>query len=359
MNDKEQKYIEIAKKLLKKSEGYFVYTVISDSMNPLIRKGDKITVIKKDFDKLKKYQIIAFQNNTSGNENIPTVHRIIKKINNVKIVYKTKGDNALFADKEFVKKEQFIGVVDEIIKNKFNIKINSKTGKILSFFTYFLFCIKNFFKLLFLNIKNFFITVFQKEQKVICSDDLLILRQSIFTKISDWQKTIKNGVELIAPFINNDKNICDISFGGGYSEESFNFIRKGFNISYKSLSEDINNDFYDVIICSRVINIFENEQKRKDAYIVLKKSLTEKGVMLLSYINEKNNLLIKIKRNIYNFLYRNYDGPLSDDVVYDNRYFVMKSLSFKTVYKELQSLGFVIKYYKRSDNVINFLVSKK
>lgn len=356
--DKQQKYIEIAKKLLTEREGFFTYTVISDSMNPLIKKGDKLKVIKKDFDGLKKYQIIAFQNNTSGKENIPTVHRIIKKIKNVKVFYKTKGDNALFADKEFVKKEQFIGVVDEIIKNKFTVKLNTKIGKILSFFAYFLFGIKFFFKLMFLKIKKFFIYVFQREKKVIYSDDLLILRQSILTKIPDWQKTVKNGVKLIAPFINNDKHVCDFSFGGGYCEESFNFIRKGFYIDYRSVN-DANDKKYDVIICARVINIFETEQKRKEFYNILKNSLTENGIMLLSYINETNNFFIKIKRNLYEFLCKNYNGPLSDDIVYDNKYFIMKNISFNIIYKELQSSGFIIKDYTKNGKVINFLASKK
>ena len=110
MNDKEQKYIDVAKKLLQQEN---TYTVISNSMKPLIKKDDKITCVRKSFDELKKYQIIAFKNGASGNPEIPTVHRIIKK---EETGYKTKGDNALYSDKELVIREHFIGVVDKVIK---------------------------------------------------------------------------------------------------------------------------------------------------------------------------------------------------------------------------------------------------
>ena len=350
MNDKEQKYIDVAKKLLQQEN---TYTVISNSMNPLIKKGDKITCVRKNFDELKKYQIIAFKNGASGNPEIPTVHRIIKK---EEAGYKTKGDNALYVDKELVIQEHFIGVVDKVIKENKTIDLNTKTGTLQSMCAYFLFCIKNFFKIVFVNIKKFFLMCFKKEEKLIYDDDLLMLRQAVLTKTKDWETIVKNDVDLIEPFIQKDKKICDISFGGGYCEESFNFIRKGFEIEYKNTDNEDKNDF-DVIICSRVINIVENNQKREEIYNKLKFFIKKDGVILLSYINENNNLFVKLKRKIYSLLSKKYDGPLSDDVVYEDKYFVMKNLSFKSIYNELVKNKFVIKKYKKSGNVISFLIA--
>lgn len=358
MNDKEQKYIEVVKKLLQK-DGYKIYTVISNSMKPLIKKGDTIVCVNANFNDLKKYQIIAFQNNTSGDSKVPTVHRIIEKLNIYgDLFYKTKGDNSLYADKEYVKKEHFIGVADKIMKTNKTINLNAKVGTLLSMSAYFLFYIKNLFKLLLKNIKKTVIIVFKKENKVIYNDDLLVLRQSLLTKTTDWRKTVKNGIELIAPFISKDKKICDFSFGGGYCEESFVFIRKAIEVEYKNLY-DADKNYFDVIICSRVINIVETKQKREEIYNVLKSFIKEDGVILLSYINEKNNFFIKLKRKIYKLISKKYDGPLSDDIVYEDKYFVMKNLPYKVFYNELNNNGFKIKKYKKSDNVISLLLSKK
>ena len=354
MNDKEQKYIDVAKKLLQQEN---TYTVISNSMNPLIKKGDKITCVRKNFDDLKKYQVIAFKNNTSGTPDIPTVHRIIKRLDKEDVCYKTKGDNALYVDREVVLKEHFIGVVDKIIKTKRTIKLDTKIGNFISLVAYFLFCIKNFVKLICINIKKFLVMCFKVEEKLVYNDDLLVLRQTILTKIEDWEKIVKNDVELLTPFMQKDKKICDFSFGGGYCEESFNFIRKDIDIEYKNLNDKNKNEF-DVIICSRVINVVENKQKRKVVYDTLKSFTKSNGVILLSYINEKNNFFVTLKRTIYNFFLKKYDGPLNDDVVYDDKYFIMKNLRFKNICSELVNHGFMIKKLKKDGKVVSFLLQK-
>ena len=351
MNDKEQKYIDVAKKLLQQEN---TYTVISNSMNPLIKKGDKIACVRKDFDSLKKYQIIAFKNNTSGNVQIPTVHRIVK----IEDSYcRTKGDNSLYTDKEPVFKENFIGVADKVIKANITINLNTKIGKTISLIAYFLFCIRNFAKLVFIDIKKFFEMCFKKEESLVYNEDLLMLRQSILTETEDWKKIVKNDVEFLEPFIQKNKKICDFSFGGGYCEQSFNFIRKGINIEYKNLDNKDKNDF-DVIICSRVINIVENKQKRKIIYETLKSFIKKDGIVLLSYINETNNLFLRLKRKLYKFFLKKYTGPLSDDIVYENKYFVMKNLSFKTISDELTSCGFIIKKSKKDGKTVSFLLQK-
>ncbi len=354
MNEKEQKYIDVAKKLLQQEN---TYTVISNSMNPLIKKGDKITCVKKSFDDLKKYQIVAFKNNTSGNPEIPTVHRIIKKIKKDDICYNTKGDNALYTDKEFLLREHFIGVADKIIKENRTIDLNTKTGAFQSMCAYFLFCVKNFVRLSFINIKKFLVMCFKKEEKLVYNDDLLMLRQSMLTKPEDWEKVVRTGVELLEPFIKKDKKMCDFSFGGGYCEESFNFIRKGFEIEYKNLDSKDKNDF-DVIICSRVINIVETKQKRQEIYNTLKSFIKPGGTILLSYINEQDNFFLRLKRKVYSKVLKNYDGPLSDDVTCEDKYFVMKNLPFNIIYDELENSGFVVQRLKKDDKVIIFLVSK-
>jgi signal peptidase I len=354
MNDKEQKYIDVAKKLLQQEN---TYTVISNSMKPLIKKGDKITCVSQNFDCLRKYQIVVFKNNVSENSEIPTVHRIIKKIKQEDVCYKTKGDNAIYVDRENLLREHFVGVVDKIIKENKTINLNSKIGALQSMCAYFLFCVKNFVRLVFVNIKKFFVMCFKKEESLVYNDDLLMLRQSMLTKSEDWEKIVKNDVELLSPFIQKDKKICDFSFGGGYCEESFNFIRKGINIEYKNLDNKNKNEF-DVVICSRVINIVENKQKRQVIYDTLKSSIKKDGTILLSYINEKNNFFIKLKRKIYNFLLKKYDDPLSDDIVYD-KYFIMKNLSFKVIYNELINYGFIIKNFKKDKKTISFLLQKK
>lgn len=357
MDIKDRKYIDIAKKLLQKSERE-IYTVISNSMNPLINKGDKIICVKYDFEKLKKYEIIAFKNDTFRNKNLPTVHRIVGKIVENELCYQTKGDNSLYADMEFVKKEHFIGIVRQIIKHNITIDLNTKIGKTLSMCAYFLFYIKNIFRLLFVNVKKFFVMLFQKENKIEYSDDMLISRQSMLIKSKDSQNIVKTGIKLIAPFIDKNKKVCDLSFGGGYCEESFNFIRMGIKIEYKNLGNKDKNDF-DVIICSRVINVAENEEKRKEIYDSLKFFLKRNGTVLLSYINEDNNFFIKLKRKIYKKILKKYDGPLSDELIYEKKYFVMKNLPFKIIYNELIDNGFEIKKYIKNSKVVTFLISKK
>ena len=357
MDIKEQKYIDIAKKLLQKSKRCF-YTVISNSMNPLINKGDRIVCIKYDFEKLKKYKIIAFKSDVSDDINLPTVHRIINKVVESELCYQTKGDNSLYADIAFVKKENFIGVVEQIIKKNVTIDLNTKIGNTLSMVAYFLFYIKNIFRLLLVNIKKFFIMVFQKENKIVYDNDMLILRQSILTKVKDWQSIVKNGIHLITPYMNKSKKVCDLSFGGGYCEESFNFIKTGIVVEYKNLGNKDKNDF-DIIICSRVINIVENIEKRKEVYESLKFFLKQDGIILLSYINEDNNFFIKLKRKIYNKILKNYDGPLSDELVYKNKYFVMKNICFKDFCYELKLNGFEIKKYIKSGKIVSLLISKK
>ena len=255
----EDKYREIAKSLLSKLEKH-TYVVISNSMYPIIKKQDKIVCLKKEISDIKKYNIIAFHN--EHNLEVPLVHRIIKIINkNNKTFFQTKGDNSLSADKEIIEHNQIIGVVTKIIKKDSVIDLNKFQYKLYSLFVYFISVIVNLFKLCFLKIKNFF----SKEQKVEIDDNLIVLRQSILTKIGDWTDITKQNISLLLKIINEKSKVCDVSFGGGYCEESFNFIRKKINVDYKSVNENTDKK-YDVVICSRVINIVESYKKRQEIY---------------------------------------------------------------------------------------------
>lgn len=92
--------------------GFFKYkpiSIMSNSMYPLIKKGD-IVVIEKITDKiiLKEGDIVAYILNNSI-----IVHRIhfVEKHNNGNIVYITKGDNNNSVDKLKIKKDQIKGIV--------------------------------------------------------------------------------------------------------------------------------------------------------------------------------------------------------------------------------------------------------
>ena len=93
--------------------GLFKYkptSIMSNSMYPVIKRGDIVVLEKKSIEQLNnlnKYDIISYRL-----ENINVVHRIVatEKHNN-EILYITKGDNNNMADKEKVKPSQINGVI--------------------------------------------------------------------------------------------------------------------------------------------------------------------------------------------------------------------------------------------------------
>ncbi len=204
----EEKYKEIAKSLLSKLEEH-TYTVISNSMYPVIKKQDEIVCIKKDISNIKKYNIIAFHNR--HNLEVPLVHRIIKIVNkNNKIFFKTKGDNSVCADKELIEYNQIIGVVTKITRNNSIINLEKFQYKIYSLFVCFLSVIISLLKLFIIKTKE----TFAKEQKIEIDDDIIVLRQSILTKINDWKDITKQNINLLSKMIDEKVKVCDVSFGG-------------------------------------------------------------------------------------------------------------------------------------------------
>lgn len=345
----ETKYTEIAKNLLNKL-GEHTYVVISNSMFPFIKKQDKVICFKKEVFEIKKYDIIAFHNRQ--NLEVPLVHRVIKIIKkDNKIFFKTKGDNSLSSDKELIEYNQIIGVVNQIIQNKSVKNLDKTYFKIYSLFVYFIMSVFNLFKSFFIKVKN----LVKKEKKVKVDDDLIVLRQSVLTKVDDWLDITAQSADILSPLIKENTAICDVSFGGGYCEESFNFIRKKTEVDYKTINQKTDNK-YDVLICSRVINVVENYEKRQQIYNYLVSILKDNGKILISYINQKNNVFLRLKRSFYKFV-TDYNGPLSDDITY-NDIFVAKQIAPKIIYSELIKNNIKVLKKTEHNNSIIFVCSK-
>ncbi len=86
----------------------FLARVSSGSMEPLLLKGDEVSIKKIAFSKLKKGNVIAFWSNELKDV---VIHRFYKMENN-KIV--TKGDNNSFADPGYVDADNFLGTITKI-----------------------------------------------------------------------------------------------------------------------------------------------------------------------------------------------------------------------------------------------------
>jgi len=344
------KHIEIAKKLIEQSNNR-IFTVISDSMSPLILKGDNIICNAVDIDKIKKYSLIAFHNDLH-NKTVPTVHRVIKILKTTNgIALKTKGDLNSICDKTSVTRDSLIGVVSKITGDGKTISLDSCYGKTLSIFLYFISNFNNYFKFITSKLK----ILFMPEKEPDYKNNLQIIHQSILINTRDWTNTAKINIDLLKQFINKETEICDISFDGGYCEESFNFIRHGLKVDCNKISSFIPSDKkYDIVICSKVLNLAENKQKRQEIYGFIKQILKKDGYVLLSYINKKNNFIISLKRQIFS-LSKIYKGPKKDDLIY-NGFFVMKYLNGKNIKKELAENDFLIEKRILSDNTVSLFL---
>jgi signal peptidase len=106
--------------LLKNPGGNKILLVLSESMEPAIKKGDLIIIKKKP--SYSKGDIISFKNN--ADPNIIT-HRIVKiKMLNGRYYFTTKGDNNEFDDPYPVSEKEILGKV--IFKTSF-IRIYNNT----------------------------------------------------------------------------------------------------------------------------------------------------------------------------------------------------------------------------------------
>ncbi|MFC1654075.1 signal peptidase I [Patescibacteria group bacterium] len=88
----------------------FKITVISNSMKPVMSKGEKINITKKAYSKLNAGDIIAF---TFPNLDIYFTHRIIAKTKTRnKTGLLTKGDANPYMDTWIVQRENYLGLVN-------------------------------------------------------------------------------------------------------------------------------------------------------------------------------------------------------------------------------------------------------
>ncbi len=345
------KYSDIAKKLIRKSENK-TFTVISDSMAPLIRKNDKIICrAVSDIDNIKKYSIIAF-NNDLNDQNIPTVHRVLK-FSKAKHLIKTKGDANLFFDKNDVTEDILIGLVYCVIRNGKELNLESFYGKYLSIYFYFISALKNHLNLLHSKIKNFVIRNFIPEPEAKYDDSLSILRLADVIATKSWIKTSKINSAMLENFMNNYDNVCDISFDGGLCEESFYFIRNLIPVDNIKVNSSVNKK-YKLVICSKILNLAQNGNKRKEIYTFIKKIIDKDGKVFLSYINVKNDFGIYLKRTFFS-LFKSYKGPDQYDIT-NKGFFVMKYLKSDTIESELTKNKFKIANKTVSKDVVSFIL---
>lgn len=106
----QDKIIEYLKAIIKQN-GFIIVPISTDSMLPMIKKGDKVKICM-----LKKSpeigEIIAYH---KFGDHI-TVHRIYNKVQSGKReLYVTKGDNNIKNDPYFISVKNIIGVVVEIL----------------------------------------------------------------------------------------------------------------------------------------------------------------------------------------------------------------------------------------------------
>ena len=97
--------------------GYSVMHIISDSMEPAIKKDSYILIKETDANKIKKDDIICFYSPDPLIYGLPNTHRVISepKITENGIIFETRGDKNLISDKHPVEEDMLIGVyVDDL-----------------------------------------------------------------------------------------------------------------------------------------------------------------------------------------------------------------------------------------------------
>lgn len=112
-------------------EPYKLYTIVSTSMEPSIKKHDVILVKNINIKDINIGDVITFYSTNIYFGNIPITHRVIDKINiDNEIVFKTKGDANEITDGEDVKEDKIVGKVIFKIPSlgKLQFFITSKAG---------------------------------------------------------------------------------------------------------------------------------------------------------------------------------------------------------------------------------------
>ncbi len=102
--------IDLVKKLGENQK--IIAQATSNSMTPVIKKGDKVTIRKVRYTDVEVKDIIAFY--IADRKNI-IVHRVVQKINEKKENYLvTKGDNNRVEDPWIVTEKNFLGKIIKV-----------------------------------------------------------------------------------------------------------------------------------------------------------------------------------------------------------------------------------------------------
>ena len=113
------------------TEGKLVWKIQGVSMLPLIKQDRDIVVIRKISDELKKYDVVLFKrHNLKTEKDDYVLHRILKV--NGDGTYYIVGDNCISGD--VVKKENIIGILDGIVRNGKDIRLNGCGYRLYLFF---------------------------------------------------------------------------------------------------------------------------------------------------------------------------------------------------------------------------------
>ena len=91
---------------------YSVMHIVSDSMEPNIRKGTYILIKRVPAEEVKQDDVICFYSTDPTIYGCPNTHRVVEEpyLENGELYFVTKGDNNLIADNDPVKSEHLIGV---------------------------------------------------------------------------------------------------------------------------------------------------------------------------------------------------------------------------------------------------------
>lgn len=88
--------------------GYKVMTVLSGSMEPLLKPGDIVVAKQIDPEKVKVNDVITYRNN----QQTLVTHRIIELVtNDGEVFFQTKGDANNVEDEGLISSEQLVGLL--------------------------------------------------------------------------------------------------------------------------------------------------------------------------------------------------------------------------------------------------------
>gem|GEM_PF-5454252 len=320
MTDK-NKYISAAKELLKTTrQDKLVFEVVSNSMSPLIKKGDRVAIEKYTKDTtVRTGDIVAFK---SINSQTPTIHRVIKiaKYGDI-ISYVTKGDANPKQDEGLLFAENIIGSLERIIKPKGTIELNSPRGKVLNKLSYWS------------KIRHFNLKTALFGTPLIENESFTLSAQCLNTPFEIWERSVDINMSIINTL--NFRTALDIS--GRYSQEA---LLLGRLKSIKIETDCSLNAKFGLVLCTRIVNALKGNARQK-LYKQLAESCALGGHVLISWDNYgKRHSLSKC------------------NIISLNSVYVKEVLNLKTLIKHLKPLGFKAKKIIVENYIISVLLVK-